>query len=125
MDESSEQRQDVASGFYEKQKEVGGGFATYAWIGFGLWHFLRDGGLASLFSIKALIFFGVGMFVAAFVFGGLFYLLQRGLTKGLMLFIRAPSSGAATFVGVLGIALTIIELVLIFWVGKWTYEAWG
>jgi hypothetical protein len=68
---------------YEKMKKTSGGLATYVWIGSGLFLFLSDGGIGALFSLKAILFFVVGMFVAAIVFGNMGYLLQRGLGKGI------------------------------------------
>jgi hypothetical protein len=42
-------------------------------------------------SWSALVFFVVGMFVAAVVFGVVFYLLHRGVAKALTRFERAPT----------------------------------
>jgi hypothetical protein len=68
---------------YEKMKETEGSLATYVWIGSGLFLFLRDGGIGALFSLKAILFFVVGMFVAAILFGNMGYLLQRGARQGI------------------------------------------
>ena len=54
---------------YEKQKGKAGTWATIVWIGSGLSLYLTTEG-AVLWSWSALVFFVVGMFVAAIVFGG-------------------------------------------------------
>jgi hypothetical protein len=47
--------------------------ATFVWLGGGALLFLIDGGIGNLFTLKALLFLGVGMFVAAFLVGLLSY----------------------------------------------------
>lgn len=43
--------------------------ATFTWLGGGALLLLADGGFDSLISLRALLFLGVGMFVAAFLVG--------------------------------------------------------
>ncbi len=57
---------------YEKQKETAGTWAAIVWIGSGLILYLTTEG-ASLWSWSALVFFVVGMFAAAIVFGVAIY----------------------------------------------------
>ena len=49
--------------------------ATFTWLGGGALLFLVDGGLQNLISFQALLFLGVGMFVAAFLVGLISYKL--------------------------------------------------
>jgi hypothetical protein len=77
--------------FYDKQKEIHGRWATYVWIGSGLYLFLSDEGLRSLVSFRALVFFPVGMFVAAVVLGYFGYGLQRLTAKVFMRVFPVPT----------------------------------
>lgn len=47
--------------------------ATFAWLGTGVLLFLIDGGVKKLLSLQALLFLGVGMFVAAVLVGFVSY----------------------------------------------------
>lgn len=109
------------TGTYDKQKEAHGRWATIAWIASGLYVYISNGGLGSLFSLSALAFFGIGMFVAALVFGALGYLVQRSLAKFLMTVIKGPSGSATALIGVLGWALFLAETVLVFLAAQWTH----
>src|SRR5712691_12158709 len=83
--------------FYDKQKETHGGWATFAWIGSGLYLFATTEG-AHFLSWQAAVFFLVGTFVAALGFGIAAYLLQRGLAKILVSVYTSPSAGVATVI---------------------------
>ena len=43
--------------------------ATFTWLGGGVLLFVADGGFGNLISLRALLFLGVGMLVAAFLVG--------------------------------------------------------
>ena len=106
---------------YEKQKETSGAVATFAWIGSGLYLYLTTPG-ASLFSWWALVFFMVGMFVAATVFGIAIYAIQRAIVKYLLFFIRVPTRGAAMGISALGWMLLVAEVVVIFFSASWVFH---
>jgi hypothetical protein len=106
---------------YEKMKETEGSVATYVWIGSGLFLFLSDGGIGALFSLKAILFFVVGMFLAAIVFGNIGYLLQRGLGKVLAKFVQ-PSNSAAAVIGTLGVGLMLLNVTIVFLGARFVYN---
>ncbi|MDD4456548.1 MAG: hypothetical protein PHC98_03070 [Syntrophotalea acetylenica] len=107
---------------YEKQKEAHGGWATIVWIASGI-YFFATSPTATFISWQALVYFVVGMFIAAAVFGGLSYGIQRGLAKILMVFIKTPSNGAAAFIRVLGIGLFVVDTVVVFLSAQWAIQA--
>ncbi len=104
--------------FYDKQKETHGGWATFAWIGSGIYLFATTEGVRFL-SWQAAAFFLVGTFVAALVFGIAGYVVQRGLAKAIMGVFPSPSTGVATVAVVLGWLLFAAETVVIFLVARW------
>lgn len=106
---------------YEQQKEAAGRFATFAWIGSGLYLYVSTEG-AHLFSWHALAFFLVGMFVAAVVFGVAIYGLQRGISKMIVAFVGMPGPSIATAIRNLGIALYAAEAALIFMSASWVFH---
>jgi hypothetical protein len=63
-------------GMYQEVKEECGTLATYIWLGFGAVLHILYFGFYSLFSIKSIIFFGVGIFAAAIIIGGINYQLH-------------------------------------------------
>jgi hypothetical protein len=97
---------------YDKQKEAHGKWATMVWIGSGIYLFATDPA-AHFFSWQAIVFFIVGMFLAAIVFGGAAYVLQRLIAKVFMLVVREPSQGIAGLIGIIGIVLFIVETVFL------------
>lgn len=104
---------------YEKQKEIQGGFATYAWIGSGMLLLFLDEKF-TLLSWQSLMFFVVGPFLAALLLGWVFYGTQRGLAKVLTLFVSQPSSGVAVVVGLLGVVMTLLDATIVFVVARYT-----
>lgn len=106
---------------YTAQKESAGALATITWIGAGLYLYLSTNG-ASLFSWSALGFFVVGMFGAAIVFGIATHVLQRGIAKLLVLFIKAPSRGIARTVTGIGWILFIAQIVVITLTANWVFH---
>jgi len=69
--------------FWDSQKELHGKVATYAWIGWGLVNFYMEPD-ATLISWQALLYFTVGMFLAALVLGAGAYLVQRRVASAEM-----------------------------------------
>jgi len=106
---------------YEQQKEIAGRWATFAWIGSGLYLYLSTDGV-SLLSWSALGFFLVGMFTAAIIFGIAIYGLQRGITKVLVKSIGRPNRNIAGAIRSLGLALLVMETVLIFLAASWVFH---
>jgi len=106
---------------FEQQKEAIGGWATFTWIGSGLYLYLSTEGV-SLLSWSALGFFVVGMFAAPIVFGVAIYGLQWGIAKILTKAIGAPSRNIAAAVQGMGCALLVAETVLIFLAASWIFH---
>jgi hypothetical protein len=107
---------------YEWQNKTAGTWATMVWIGSGLFLYLTTKD-ASLLSWSALVFFVVGMFAAATIFGVGFYLLQRGLDKALAKIVKAPTPSMASATGSIAWVLLIIETVIIYLTARWVFHA--
>ena len=107
---------------YEWQNKTAGTWATMVWIGSGLFLYLTTKD-ASLLSWSALVFFVVGMFAAATIFGVGFYLLQRGIGKALVKVVKTPTPSVATAVRAIGLVLLIIETVIIYVAASWVFHA--
>ena len=91
------------------------------WIGSGLFLYLTTKD-ASLLSWSALVFFVVGMFAAATIFGVGFYLLQRAIGKALVI-VKTPTPSVATAIRAIGLVLLIIETVIIYVAASWVFHA--
>jgi len=102
-----------------KQKEVSGAFATHVWIASGIFLYVTS---ESAPLWWAFLFVLGGMFIAAAVFGVAFYLLQRGITKALVLVVKRPSLRAATAIYSLGLMLMAVEAVVIYLAARWTFQ---
>ena len=72
----------------EKLKETIGKYAVIIWFAVGLILHLYHGGLRSIFTLKSLLFFGAGMFIAAIVVGLINYGLHRIFIKILLPKVR-------------------------------------
>jgi hypothetical protein len=103
---------------YEWQNRTAGTWATVVWIGSGLFLYLTTKD-ASLLSWSALVFFVVGMFAAATIFGVGFYLLQRGVAK----VFATPTPSVATAIRAIGLVLFIIETVIVYVAASWVFHA--
>ena len=106
---------------YEWQNKTAGTWATMVWIGSGLFLYLTTKD-ASLLSWSALVFFVVGMFAAATIFGVGFYLLQLGIGKALVKVVKTPTPSVATAVRAIGLVLLIIETVIIYVAASWVFH---
>jgi hypothetical protein len=104
---------------YEWQNKTAGTWATVVWIGSGLFLYLTTKD-ASLLSWSALVFFVVGMFAAATIFGVGFYLLQRGIGKALVKVVKTPTP---TAIRAIGLVLLIIETVIIYVTARRVFHA--
>lgn len=110
-------------GVYDKQKESAGGLATIVFLISALYFFIADGGVGSLFSLKALGFFSGGMFLAAIIIGVPTYFIQRMVTKVLMKTIKDPFSvGAIKKIQSVGIVLMIIQVAATLLITKVAYQ---
>lgn len=103
---------------YEKQKELYGGLATYAWIGSGIVLLFLDEKF-TVVSWQSLLFFIVGPYLAAGLLGWVFSRTQRGLEKVLTLFVSQPSSGAAVGGGLVGALMTLLNAGIAFVVAQY------
>jgi hypothetical protein len=106
---------------YEWQNKTAGTWATMVWIGSGLFLYLTTKD-ASLLSWSALVFFVVGMFAAATIFGVGFYLLQLGIGKALVKVVKTPTPSVATAIRAIGLVLLIIETVIIYVAASWVFH---
>ena len=106
---------------YEKDKETEGKFAAIVWLLSGVYLFWTSE-KASFLTWQAAVYFIVGMFVAATVFGIAFYLVQRGTTKVLTAMFHSPSTGVATVIASIGFVLMVVETIVIFVVAQWVVE---
>lgn len=104
--------------FYDSQRAKAGKYATFLWLGIGVYHFATSD-VASFLSWQAAVYFIGGMFIVALIFGGIFYLLQRGITKLLLKIITTPSPAMAPVIMSIGVVLMAIEAVLIFIISGW------
>ena len=104
---------DPIARLYDQQKEQHGRNATFLWLVLGGIAFIVDPE-SRLLSWQAAVFFIVGTFVAAILFGLIGYGATRVIAK---LFIRARAPIA--IVPLLGWSLFAIELVVIYFVARW------
>ena len=110
---------------YDKQKEASGGVSTLVFNLSGLYLFIANLGFSSLISLKALIFFVVGMFSAAFLIGSATHWLQRLVAKlhGKIFHdysskFFAPSlqiSAWLLFIGQVGVTIFATDVVFKWW----------
>ena len=103
---------------YEKQKQTAGSFAMILWVGIGIYLFATNDA-ANFVSWQGAIYFIGGMFASALVFGMVVYAVQRGIARILMGIFSSPSAGAAVIVYGIGIALNVVEAVVIYYIAKW------
>jgi hypothetical protein len=107
---------DQIARFYDKQKEQHGRSATFLWLIVGGIVFYADPA-SRLLSWQAAVFFVVGMFVAAILFGLMGYGLTRGVTK-LVIASRVP----VAIIPVLGWVLFAIEAALIYFAARFAIQ---
>ena len=105
-------------GAYEAQKEAAGKWATIVWIASGVFLYITTEN-AKLGPMRIFIF--VGMFVAALVEEA-HCLLQRGIAKLLVLFIKEPTTHVAIRVQSLGFVVMAIETVIIYLVASLAFH---
>ena len=104
---------------YGKQKQAAGNFAVIVWLVSGI-YLMWTHPTASILSWQTAVYFVVGMFGAAVIFGIVFHGLQQGLSKLLANLVQEPSDSTATGIYLLGIVLLIIEAIVIFVIADWT-----
>lgn len=94
-------------------KQWAGGVAAITWLVSGLFLFLTTPG-ASLFSIRALLFFTVGMFLAAIIYGGITYILYRLALACMVRLFSRHIRGSTVLVTSLGWLLFALNVVMSF-----------
>jgi len=109
----------MESAYDEAQKEAAGKLATIVWIASGIFLYITT---ESAKLWPTLIFVFVGMLVAALVFGEAHHLLQRGIAKLLMLFIKEPTTHVAIRVQSFGFVVMATETVIIYLVASWAFQ---
>lgn len=96
----------------QTQKQSAATFAVTVFIGSALFLHWRYGGVASLLTFKALGFFVVGIFVAAFTLGVAFYGMQRSLMGWLARFATDPPSPTyLSWTKAVGTGLLAVEVI--------------
>jgi hypothetical protein len=78
---------------------------------------------ANYISWQGAIYFIGGMFASALVFGIAAYAVQRATARILMGIFPSPSAGAAVIVYGIGIALNVVEAVVIYYIAKWVISS--
>lgn len=102
-------------------KSSHGTFAAIVWIVVGAILFNSEAE-THVFSWQTPVYFVLGMFVAAAVFGNLSYAAVRGVTHALIVtkIVTAPTRRAQIALTITGYILFALEAVLIFFVARWT-----
>lgn len=98
-----------------------GAFAALVWVVAGVLLFHTEPEAQAL-SWQTIIYFFVGMFVAAFVMGNLSFLAVRGLTAALVRtrIITRPTRRAAIGLTVVGYLMFAGQALLIYFLARWT-----
>jgi hypothetical protein len=99
---------------------LAGAWATFVWISSGLYLYLTTKG-ASLSSWSSVLFFFVGTFVAAIVFGVAFHLIQRGVAKALVEMVHKLALKHVMWA--FSLVQLVIETVLIYVAARWVFYA--
>jgi hypothetical protein len=98
---------------WQQQRQSAVTFAASVFLGSAFFLHWRYGGVAALFTLKALGFFAIGIFVVAFTLGMAFYSMHRSLMNWLPQFgTTALSPISASLLQVLGTALLVLEVVV-------------
>lgn len=74
----------MSDGLYDGQKSASGRFATYVWLGTGIFLFAIRENSPGILSWQAAVFLLGGMFLAAIVVGSFLYFWQRLLARVLI-----------------------------------------
>lgn len=102
-------------------KSSHGTFAAIVWIVAGTLLYNTEPEVR-LISWQTPVYFLIGMFVAAALFGNLSYAAVRGVTHALVSakIVTAPTRRAAIGLTVTGYILFALEAVLIYVIARWT-----
>lgn len=98
-----------------------GAFAALVWVVAGVLLFHTEPEAQPL-SWQTIVYFFVGMFVAAFVMGNLSFLVVRGLTVALVRtrIVTKPTRRAAIGLTVVGYLMFAGQALLIYYLARWT-----
>jgi amino acid transporter len=98
-----------------------GTFAALVWVVAGVLLFHTEPEAQPL-SWQTIVYFFVGMFVAAFVMGNLSFLAVRGLTVALVRtrIVTKPTRRAAIGLTVVGYLMFAGQALLIYFLARWT-----
>jgi hypothetical protein len=102
-------------------KSSHGTFAAIVWIVAGALLYNSEPEVR-LISWQTPVYFVLGMFIAAALFGNLSYAAVRGVTHALVSakIVTAPTRRAAIGLTVAGYVLFALEAVLIYLIARWT-----
>jgi hypothetical protein len=102
-------------------KSSHGTFAAIVWVVAGALLYNSEPE-TRLISWQTPVYFVVGMFVAAALFGNLSYATVRGMTNALVSakIVTAPTRRAAISLTVTGYVLFALEAVMIYLIARWT-----
>ncbi len=115
---TGDNKENQATAFYAKQKDDAGKFATFAWIAVGIWLIYRNPD-ATFLSWQAAVYFVIGMFLAAIVFGLVAHFLQRAIAKMVVFSGAEPGVVGGVSLSVLGLVLMVGEAVVIYFAAKY------
>jgi amino acid transporter len=98
-----------------------GAFAALVWVIAGVLLFHTEPEAQAL-SWQALVYFFIGMFVAAYVMGNLSFFAVRGLTEALVRtrIVTQPTRRAAIGLTVAGYVMFAGQALLIYFLARWT-----
>ena len=110
--------------YEEEQKNNAGKVGTFLFLIIALYIFISDKGVASLFSIKGVLFLTVGMFVSAIVIGMLGYFLNKIISKTLVKIFKNPfSKEAIKITQIISLIVFVIEIMVTFLLTQFTYDS--
>ncbi len=109
--------------YEEEQKSNAGKVGTFLFLTIAIYLFISDKGFSSLFSIKSILFFTVGMFISAILIGLFGYLTNKVISKTLVKLFKNPFLKKSIIIAqVVGIGIFAIEVVLTFLLTQLTYN---
>jgi len=105
-----------------QSKESWGWWATWVWIASSVYLFVTSGN-RSLFSLSALVFIVVGMFLSAAIVGMAFQALQNALAWTIVNAVpHEVFRRHRHFVGLAGLVLLLAQIVVTFLAARWCFQ---
>ena len=101
-----------------RQKETIGAFAAAAWLLSGIF-LIGTSETASFWTWQAAAYFIAGVFIAAVLFGVIFYWFESRTAKSLAALVDGHSQNAGNPVFLVALVLVAVETVVVFLVASW------